>query len=60
MLECSIYKDLRKNYIKRYYWQRPNMPKFIQLLSSENACVLKNIAIFVEKAFRMREQVGII
>ena len=30
VLECSRYKDLRKNYIKRYYWQRPNMPKFIE------------------------------
>ena len=29
VLECSIYKDIRKTYIKRYYWQRQNMPKFI-------------------------------
>ena len=60
MLECSLYNDERKKYIKRYYWQRPNMPKFIQLMSSENASVIKNIAIFIEKAFKIRQQVGII
>ena len=60
MLECSLYNDERKKYIKRYYWQRPNMPKFIQYMSSEKAFVIKNIAIFIEKAFKIREQVGII
>ena len=43
VLECSLYKDLRKIYIKRYYWQRPNMPKFIELISSENCRTIKNL-----------------
>ena len=60
VLECSLYKDLRKNYIKRYYWQRPNMPKFIELFSSENCRTIKNLSIFIDKAFKMREEVGII
>ena len=60
IIECPLYNDLRNIYIKRYYWQRANMPKFIQLLSSENIRVIKNLAIFIEKAFKKREQVGII
>ena len=36
ILECHLYQDLRAEYIKRYYWVRPNMPKFIELLKSEN------------------------
>ena len=25
LLECSLYNDLRNQYIKKYYWQRPNI-----------------------------------
>ena len=60
VLECSLYKDLRKTYIKRYYWLRPNMPKFIELISSENCRTIKNLSIYIDKAFKMREDVGII
>ena len=60
VLECSLYKDLRKTYIKRYYWLRPNMPRFIELISSENFRTIKNLSIFIDKAFKMREDVGII
>ena len=35
IIVCSFYKDLRKTYIKRYYWQRPNMPKFLELFSTK-------------------------
>ena len=27
--ECPLYQDLRQEYIKRYFWARPNIPKFI-------------------------------
>ena len=36
VIECPLYQDLRQEYIKRYFWTRPNMPKFIELLQSEN------------------------
>ena len=60
ILECPLYSDLRQNYIQRYYWQRANMPKFIQLMTSESVRVIKNLAMFIEKAFKKREDVGII
>ena len=25
LLECSLYNDLRNQYIKKYYWKRPNI-----------------------------------
>ena len=28
ILECPLYQDLHIAYIKRYFWVRPNMPKF--------------------------------
>ena len=59
-LECAIYDGLRKTYIKWYYWQNPNMPKFMELLTSENSKIIKNLSYFVEKAFKMRATVELV
>ena len=56
LLECPLYSDLRKLYINKYYWRRPNMPKFIELLTSEHAKTLKNLSVFVDKAFKIRKE----
>ena len=47
---------LRKKYIRRYYWQRPNMLKFIELMSTEHCKTLKNLSVFIEKGFRLRKE----
>ena len=60
ILECAIYDDLRKTYIKRYYWQSPNMPKFIELLTSQNRKIIKNLSYFIEKAFKIRALVELV
>ena len=26
VIECPLYQDLRQEYIKRYFWAKPNMP----------------------------------
>ena len=59
ILECYIYNDLRKTYIKPYYWWRPNMSKFIELLTTENNTTTKNLSNFIEKAFKMRSLIGL-
>ena len=41
VLECQLYKDLRNEYIKKYFWNRPNIQKFIELLQSENKKTIK-------------------
>ena len=33
---CPHYTILRKKYIKAYYYERPSMYKFIQLMKSDN------------------------
>ena len=55
MLECPLYKDIRKIYIKEYFWKYPNIPKFIQLLTSDNKELNINIAMFVQKSFELRK-----
>ena len=52
-LECPLYKDIRKKYIKRYYW-------LIELFLSENCQIIKNLSMFINKAFEMRKDFGIV
>lgn len=59
ILECSIYNELRKTYIKQYFWRRPNMAKFIELFTTENINTIKNLSNFIEKAFKMRSIMNI-
>ena len=55
MLECPLYKDIRKRYIKEYFYKYPNIPIFIQLLTSDNKELNINIAMFVQKSFELRK-----
>ena len=56
ILECPLYHELRVEYINRYYWRRPNIPRFIELLQSENANIIRKLAIFVQKSFEKRNR----
>ena len=55
LLVCPNYMDLREQYIARYYRVRPNMLKFVTLMSSSNVRVLKRLSIFLHKAFLKRK-----
>ena len=35
-LQCEKYIDVRRKYLKKYYWQRPSCFKLVQLLSVRN------------------------
>ena len=54
VIECNLYTDLRVKYIPSYYRNRPNMQKFIELMSSENESVLRKLSAFVHAAFLVR------
>ena len=49
VLECPLYAELRKQFISKFYWKRPNMPKFVELCKSENKKIQKNLSMFIEK-----------
>jgi len=40
IIECAFYSSLRKQYIRKYYWNHPNIPKFIELLACENVKII--------------------
>lgn len=56
VLQCVRYDDLRSQYITKHFYTRPNMYKFVKLMSSSNESILKNLALYVKKAFKVRAE----
>jgi len=56
LLECSLYNELRKTYIKPYYWKRPNMPKLIERMTTENITKIRYLSKCATKAFEIRKK----
>jgi hypothetical protein len=54
LLECPLFTHLRKKYIHKYYRKNTNMIKFIELLQTDNEKRVRNLSIFVFKAFKLR------
>ena len=55
LLECDLCKELRKLFIKKYYWQMPIMQKLIELVQSENINIIKRVSVYLQKAFKLRQ-----
>ena len=55
VLECVLYKELRKLYIKKYYWLMPSMQKLIELVTSENINIIKRFSVYIQKAIKLRQ-----
>ena len=51
----QLYKQLRKRYIPEYYFKRPNMHKFIELMSNDDTKTVCNPANFVFNVFLPRK-----
>ena len=56
LFECKLHDGLRKTYISRYCWNRPNIPKLIELFNSNNKKSLTNLGIYIDKAFKFRSE----
>lgn len=54
ILICSVYHELRIRLIKRYFYHRPSMYKFIEMLKSNNKSVLNNLSKFIYLANKKR------
>ena len=53
LLECSLYNDLRNQYIKKYYWKRPNILKLKEFMSTTNKRILSNLSLYIFTAFKI-------
>ena len=56
VIECSIFTDLRKRYISKYYWTNPSMYKLKQLFDCTNVSKLIKY-IYVLKAFELKSYI---
>ena len=54
IIVCPINNNIRVKFIKKYFFQRPSMYKFLQLMQSDNVNVLRKLAKYAIQAFEMR------
>jgi hypothetical protein len=54
VFSCTIFEELRLQYIPRYYRINPSMVKFIEILKSQHKKTIRNLSIFLFKAMNMQ------
>ena len=47
LLECDFFKEDRHRLVEKYFFTRPNIIKFSQLLNSNDSCVIKKLSMFM-------------
>ena len=50
---CVKFKSLREKYIKPYYYRRPSMQKFVELMNTDNRRDLHRLMIFLKLLFKL-------
>ena len=53
-IECDMYSDFRIRYIPKYYWKRPSMFKFVELVNTTNIKLLRILSVYIYQAFKCR------
>lgn len=53
ILVCQLYNDLRKQLIARFYWVRPNMYAFVELLNTNNEQWVRNLGTYITKLLNL-------
>lgn len=56
ILKCPLYNSLRLQYIQKKYYENPSLHKFNLLMSCKNKDVLRNLAMFIYYAFKLRSE----
>jgi len=54
MLVCPFLDEIRKKYVPKYYYQRPSMFKFLEMLGIDNKTKLIKISLFIKYALNKR------
>ena len=54
-LICPIYNDLRKEYLQKYFYVKPSVTNYITLMNLSKLNILKNLATYIIKGFKLRE-----
>lgn len=51
LLECPLLNEIRTKYISKYYFTKPNLFKYSQLLSSQNTSKVLKLGKFIKEGF---------
>ena len=54
VIECKDFADLRKQYIRKYFWHNPSYFKFLQLFKNQHIKDTQGLATYIFKAFEQR------
>ena len=54
LLVCPFFADVRKLFLKKYFYTRPSMLKYKKLMNTNNKGVLLNLAKFIKEGFSRR------
>ena len=57
VLVCERHGDVRRRLISKYYYVRPNMLKYVQLVSNVSPSIINKLARYVKECFIEREWV---
>ena len=55
LIICDAYKDIRVKYLKKYYYTKPSVMKFVQLVNSNKTTVVYKLCKFLYEAFECRK-----
>ena len=55
LFECSLYNELRTQYLSRYFMVRPSMYELTELFETEVKMRIKNLSMYIFKAFQLRQ-----
>ena len=56
LFECTLYNELRQQYIPRYYACRPSMHKLVNLFDTCSKKTMRSVAKYVYLAFQSRSR----
>ena len=54
VLECKLITDIQNRYIPIFYRNHPSMYKLITLINNENKNIIRNLGVFIQNAFELR------
>ena len=55
VLKCPVYADIRKELVPRFYYSNTSMYKYISLMQNNDKKLIRKLAIYCEKAFKLRD-----
>ena len=57
VLECKLFTDIRNRYIPIFSRKHPSVYTLMTLINNENKNIIRNLAVFIQEAFELRNSI---